>query len=54
MLGYEHCSAIEAAERELDDLMHITTSETDGLLEAADVMDNLNEYIATAESITLR
>ena len=39
VLGHEHCGAIEAAEQELDDLMHTITSEADGSLEAADAMD---------------
>ena len=30
VLGHEHCGAIEAAEQELDDLMHTITSEADG------------------------
>ena len=33
VLGHEHCGAIEAAEQELDDLMHTITSEADGSLE---------------------
>ena len=41
VLGHEHCGAIEAAEQELDDLMHTITSEADGSLEAADAMDDL-------------
>ena len=54
VLGHEHCGAIEAAEQELDDLMHTITSEADGSLEAADAMDDLDEHIAAAESIILR
>ena len=49
VLGHEHCGAIEAAEQELDDLMHTITSEADGSLEAADAMDDLDEHIAAAE-----
>ena len=44
VLGHEHCGAIEAAEQELDDLMHTITSEADGSLEAADAMDDLDEH----------
>ena len=54
VLGHEHCGALEAATQELDDLMHTITSEADGSLEAADAMDDLDEHIATAESIILR
>ena len=54
VLGHERCGAIEAAEQELDDLMHTITSEADGSLEAADAMDDLDEHIAAAESIILR
>ena len=54
VLGHEHCGAIEAAEQELDALMHTITSEADGSLEAADAMDALDEHIAAAESIILR
>lgn len=54
VLGHEHCGTIEAAEQELDDLMHTITSEADGSLEAADAMDDLDEHIAAAESIILR
>ncbi len=44
VLGHEHCGAIEAAEPELDALMHTITSEADGSLEAADAMDDLDEH----------
>lgn len=54
VLGHEHCGAIEAAEQELDDLMHTITSEADGSLEAANAMDDLDKHIAAAESIILR
>lgn len=51
VLGHEHCGAIEAAEQELDDLMHTITSEADGSLEAADAMDDLDEHIAAADRL---
>lgn len=54
VLGHGRCGALETAERELDALMESITSEADGSLEAADILDNLDEQLAQSDSIVLR
>lgn len=54
VLGHEGCGAIDAAADELDALIASATEDPAGSLEAADQMADLDERIASAESIILR
>ena len=54
VLGHEGCGAITTAVNEFDALLERATAEAAGSLEAAEIMDSLDERIAEAESPFLR
>lgn len=54
VLGHEGCGAITTAAKEFDALLEHATAEAAGSLEAAEIMDSLDERIAEAESPFLR
>lgn len=54
VLGHEGCGAITTAAKEFDALLERATAEAAGSLEAAEIMDSLDERIAEAESPFLR
>lgn len=54
VLGHEGCGAITTAAKEFDALLEHATAEAAGSLEAAEIMDSLDERIVEAESPFLR
>lgn len=54
VLGHEGCGAVSAAANEFDALLAAATDEATGSLEAAEVMDSLDERIIAAQSPFLR
>lgn len=54
VLGHEGCGAVTAAADEFDALLEAATAAATGSLEAAEVMDSLDERILEAESPFLR
>lgn len=57
VLGHGRCGALEAAEREFNELVRTVTAEaeeTQDSIEAEDLLDDLDERIAQSDSIVLR
>ena len=54
VMGHEGCGAVRAAATEFDTLLERATTEAEGSLEAAEVMDTLDERILEAETPFLR